>query len=56
MVLLKNSFAWGLRVGFLTFGLNNNVAKEVLEAKVKGLIRVIFQVDQCLLKVLLNTF
>ena len=26
----------GLRVGFLTFGLNNNVAKE---AKVKGLIR-----------------
>ena len=29
----------GLRVGFLTFGLNNNVAKEVLEAKVKGLIR-----------------
>ncbi|MEX6240448.1 aminotransferase class I/II-fold pyridoxal phosphate-dependent enzyme [Staphylococcus haemolyticus] len=35
----KEFFAWGLRVGFLTFGLNNNVAKEVLEAKVKGLIR-----------------
>ena len=32
-------FAWGLRVGFLTFGLNNQKAKDVLEAKVKGLIR-----------------
>lgn len=35
----KEFFAWGLRVGFLTFGLNNQKAKDVLEAKVKGLIR-----------------
>lgn len=35
----KEFFAWGLRVGFITFGLNNDTAKEVIEAKVKGLIR-----------------
>ncbi|PNZ70770.1 aminotransferase class I/II-fold pyridoxal phosphate-dependent enzyme [Staphylococcus croceilyticus] len=35
----KEFFAWGLRVGFITFGLNNDTAKDVLEAKVKGLIR-----------------
>ncbi|MEJ7543180.1 aspartate aminotransferase, partial [Staphylococcus intermedius] len=34
----KEFFAWGLRVGFLTFGLSNQKAKDVLEAKVKGLI------------------
>ncbi|PTE70899.1 aminotransferase class I/II-fold pyridoxal phosphate-dependent enzyme [Staphylococcus devriesei] len=35
----KEFFAWGLRVGFITFGINNETAKDVLEAKVKGLIR-----------------
>lgn len=35
----KEFFAWGLRVGFITFGVNNETAKDVLEAKVKGLIR-----------------
>lgn len=35
----KEFFAWGLRVGFITFGLKNDTAKKVLEAKVKGLIR-----------------
>lgn len=35
----KEFFAWGLRVGFLTFGINDDTTKNVLEAKVKGLIR-----------------
>ncbi|MDQ7176944.1 aminotransferase class I/II-fold pyridoxal phosphate-dependent enzyme, partial [Staphylococcus chromogenes] len=35
----KEFFAWGFRVGFLTFGLSNDTTKEVLEAKMKGLIR-----------------
>lgn len=35
----KEFFAWGLRVGFLTFGLHDEISKSVLEAKVKGLIR-----------------
>ena len=35
----KEFFAWGLRVGFMTFGIHNDTAQQVLEAKVKGLIR-----------------
>ena len=35
----KEFFAWGLRVGFLTFGINDDATKNVLEAKVTGLIR-----------------
>ena len=35
----KEFFAWGLRVGFITFGVNNEITKQVLEAKVKGMIR-----------------
>ena len=35
----KEFFAWGLRVGFITFGVNDETTKQVLEAKVKGLIR-----------------
>ncbi|EKU45595.1 aminotransferase class I/II-fold pyridoxal phosphate-dependent enzyme [Staphylococcus massiliensis] len=35
----KEFFAWGFRVGFITFGLENQDAKDVMEAKVKGLIR-----------------
>lgn len=35
----KEFFAWGFRVGFMTFGTENETTKNVLEAKVKGLIR-----------------
>ncbi|MGX0911791.1 aminotransferase class I/II-fold pyridoxal phosphate-dependent enzyme [Staphylococcus caprae] len=35
----KELFAWGFRVGFMTFGTENETTKNVLEAKVKGLIR-----------------
>src|SRR5699024_2300273 len=35
----KEFFAWGLRVGFIRFGVENETTKQVLEAKVKGLIR-----------------
>ncbi|QLK86446.1 aminotransferase class I/II-fold pyridoxal phosphate-dependent enzyme [Staphylococcus sp. 17KM0847] len=35
----KEFFAWGLRVGFITFGLSDRVAKDVIEAKTKGMIR-----------------
>ncbi|MEJ7207679.1 aspartate aminotransferase, partial [Staphylococcus epidermidis] len=35
----KEFFAWGLRVGFITFGVSNETTKHVLEEKVKGLIR-----------------
>ena len=35
----KEFFAWGLRVGFMSFGVSNETTKQVLEAKVKGLIR-----------------
>ncbi|HAR7379851.1 TPA: aminotransferase class I/II-fold pyridoxal phosphate-dependent enzyme [Staphylococcus aureus] len=35
----KEFFAWGFRVGFMTFGTSDQTTKEVLEAKVKGLIR-----------------
>ena len=35
----KEFFAWGLRVGCMTFGIHNDTAQQVLEAKVKGLIR-----------------
>ncbi|HAR6232309.1 TPA: aminotransferase class I/II-fold pyridoxal phosphate-dependent enzyme [Staphylococcus pseudintermedius] len=35
----KEFFAWGFRVGFLTFGTTNDTTKTVLEAKMKGLIR-----------------
>ena len=35
----KEFFAWGFRVGFITFGIHNDTAQQVLEAKVKGLIR-----------------
>ncbi len=35
----KRIFAWGFRVGFMTFGTSDQTTKEVLEAKVKGLIR-----------------
>ncbi|MCD8916112.1 aminotransferase class I/II-fold pyridoxal phosphate-dependent enzyme [Staphylococcus simulans] len=35
----KEFFAWGLRVGFITFGVTDKATKSVLEAKVKGLIR-----------------
>ncbi|ARJ50199.1 aminotransferase class I/II-fold pyridoxal phosphate-dependent enzyme [Staphylococcus lutrae] len=35
----KEFFAWGFRVGFLTFGTSNETTKHVLEAKMKGLIR-----------------
>ncbi|MBH9580600.1 aspartate aminotransferase [Staphylococcus felis] len=35
----KEFFAWGFRVGFLTFGLKDDTTKNILEAKVKGLIR-----------------
>lgn len=35
----KELFAWGLRVGFITFGIKDSKAQEVIEAKVKGLIR-----------------
>src|SRR5699024_6104167 len=35
----KEFFAWGLRVGFISFGVENETTKQVLEAKVKGLIR-----------------
>lgn len=35
----KEFFAWGFRVGFITFGTSNSTTKSVLEAKVKGLIR-----------------
>lgn len=35
----KEFFAWGLRVGFISFGVGNDTTKQVLEAKIKGLIR-----------------
>ncbi|MCU5746172.1 aminotransferase class I/II-fold pyridoxal phosphate-dependent enzyme [Staphylococcus sp. SQ8-PEA] len=35
----KELFAWGFRVGFITFGISDQKAQEVLEAKIKGLIR-----------------
>ena len=35
----KEYFAWGFRVGFLTFGSKNEKVKDVLVAKLKGLIR-----------------
>lgn len=35
----KEFFAWGFRVGFITFGVENTSTKDVLEAKTKGLIR-----------------
>ena len=35
----KEFFAWGLRVGFISFGVSNETTKHVLEEKVKGLIR-----------------
>lgn len=35
----KEYFAWGFRVGFLTFGHQNENVKEALIAKLKGLIR-----------------
>lgn len=35
----KEFFAWGFRVGFITFGTSDQTTKDVLEAKVKGLIR-----------------
>ena len=35
----KEFFVWGLRVGFITFGIQNETAKEIIEAKVKGLVR-----------------
>ncbi|EHJ06981.1 aminotransferase class I/II-fold pyridoxal phosphate-dependent enzyme [Staphylococcus simiae] len=35
----KEFFAWGFRVGFMTFGTSDQTTKDVLEAKVKGLIR-----------------
>lgn len=35
----KEYFSWGFRVGFLTFGSQNDVVKDVLVAKLKGLIR-----------------
>ncbi|MCT1927299.1 aminotransferase class I/II-fold pyridoxal phosphate-dependent enzyme [Staphylococcus pasteuri] len=35
----KEFFAWGFRVGFITFGVEDEIAKDVLEAKTKGLIR-----------------
>ncbi len=39
----KEFFAWGFRVGFMTFGTSDQTTKEVLEAKVKGLLEAIFQ-------------
>ena len=35
----KEFFAWGLRVGFITFGIEDETTQQVLEAKLKGLIR-----------------
>lgn len=35
----KEFFAWGFRVGFMTFGLSDDETKSILEAKLKGLIR-----------------
>lgn len=35
----KEFFAWGFRVGFITFGVEDTLTKDVLEAKTKGLIR-----------------
>lgn len=35
----KEFFAWGFRVGFITFGVEDTHTKDVLEAKTKGLIR-----------------
>lgn len=35
----KEYFSWGFRVGFLTFGSQNETVKEVLVSKLKGLIR-----------------
>ncbi|MCG3012313.1 hypothetical protein L7Q77_34210, partial [Pseudomonas aeruginosa] len=35
----KEFFAWGFRVGFMTFGLSDDSTKVILEAKLKGLIR-----------------
>lgn len=35
----KEYFSWGFRVGFLTFGSKNETVKDVLVAKLKGLIR-----------------
>lgn len=35
----KEFFAWGFRVGFITFGVEDTSTKDVLEAKTKGLIR-----------------
>ncbi|MGJ5713346.1 aminotransferase class I/II-fold pyridoxal phosphate-dependent enzyme [Staphylococcus auricularis] len=35
----KEFFAWGLRVGFITFGTEDETTQQVLEAKLKGLIR-----------------
>ncbi|MEX2949209.1 aminotransferase class I/II-fold pyridoxal phosphate-dependent enzyme [Staphylococcus warneri] len=35
----KEFFAWGFRVGFISFGVEESTTKEVLEAKTKGLIR-----------------
>lgn len=35
----KEFFAWGFRVGFITFGVEDASTKDVLEVKTKGLIR-----------------
>ena len=35
----KEFFAWGFRVGFITFGVEDASTKDVLESKTKGLIR-----------------
>ncbi|UXR77795.1 MULTISPECIES: aminotransferase class I/II-fold pyridoxal phosphate-dependent enzyme [unclassified Staphylococcus] len=35
----KEFFAWGFRVGFITFGLSEQLSKDIVEAKMKGLIR-----------------
>lgn len=35
----KEFFAWGFRVGFMTFGITDEETKSILEAKLKGLIR-----------------
>ncbi|MBI5974783.1 aminotransferase class I/II-fold pyridoxal phosphate-dependent enzyme [Staphylococcus canis] len=35
----KEFFAWGFRVGFITFGIQDETTASVIEAKMKGLIR-----------------
>ena len=52
----KEFFAWGFRVGFMTFGTSDQTTKEVLETKVKGLIRVTFLVDLFQHKALLSMY